>query len=363
MEPRTSDAIEVAKDRVAAMLLERQELRGADASATPSAYWSDFCRYFDYMLEMPAKYFRGIRLHTYHLTGDNYQTYYFGGPELAKLQLAWEVLSRRAAPGYLLTEPSDGIGFYDKHGNFVSQDIIRFQRAVNSLQSRGIIAALRPSGDRVPLILEIGSGYGGLAYHLSRLVGRCSCVLLDIPETLLFAAAYLLLHEPDKSIYIYDRISFSELIADPERFESFDYVLLPNYVLPQLVSLRFQLVVNVASFQEMTSAQVAQYLDFIHQTCEGVLYSWNLDAQPRNQELSNLSQMLAERFSIVEIPDQRYARRQARIWAGVKQLVKTGWLAGRALAQRSYTEYLCRPRSDYRAASIPTATSPSKTSV
>ncbi len=49
--------------------------------AQPSQYWSDFCSAFDYMLELPEESFAKLRLHADHLTGDNYQTYYFGDPE------------------------------------------------------------------------------------------------------------------------------------------------------------------------------------------------------------------------------------------------------------------------------------------
>jgi hypothetical protein len=53
----------------------------------------------------------------------------------------------------------------------------------------------------------------------------------------------------------------------------------------------------------MKSEQVEAYLDFIRDTCVGVLYSRNQDRQPKNAELSSLSQMLRARFQITPVPE------------------------------------------------------------
>ena len=74
---------------IRAMLAERASLiqptaertNGASAQViAPSSYWSDFCTQFEYMLELATREFARLRNHTYHLTSDNYQTYYFGNP-------------------------------------------------------------------------------------------------------------------------------------------------------------------------------------------------------------------------------------------------------------------------------------------
>src|SRR4029453_7874610 len=99
-----------------------------------------------------------------------------------------------------LSEPVGGIGFAYE-GRLISNDIIRFQHVIGTLHRQGVLERL--AGQPHPFTLEIGSGYGGLAYHLHRIVGRGTRVLLDLPETLLFAANYLTLPRPDARMYLY----------------------------------------------------------------------------------------------------------------------------------------------------------------
>jgi len=116
------------------MLDERQQFQSGDVNITaPSKYWSDFCSFFDYMLWLPEESFSKLRLHTYHLTGDNYQTYYFqrNQPSACAFKAMWEESVRDIPFEYVLNEPNGGIGFDFGNGKFVSHDIVRFQHAVN----------------------------------------------------------------------------------------------------------------------------------------------------------------------------------------------------------------------------------------
>jgi hypothetical protein len=54
---------------------------------------------------------------------------------------------------------------------------------VGTLHRQGVLERL--ASQPHPLTLEIGSGYGGLAFHLHRILGCGTRVLLDLPETLL----------------------------------------------------------------------------------------------------------------------------------------------------------------------------------
>jgi len=61
------------------------------------------------MLWLLEECFSKLRLHTYHLTGDNYQTYYFGTPD--SLRPLWEECVKDIPSEYVLSEPAGGIGF------------------------------------------------------------------------------------------------------------------------------------------------------------------------------------------------------------------------------------------------------------
>lgn len=342
--------IRAIKAWVAAMLEERAALANAgNPLAAPSRYWSDFCSYFDYLPGLPEESFARLRLHTYHLTADNYQTYFFGDREqfLARLDGLVEGLP----PAYRVDEPEGGIGFRYPDGRFLSVDSVRFQRVVTSLHRRGVLARLLAIAGRRRRLLEIGAGYGGLAHHLSRIGNPATYVIVDLPETLLFSASYLTLLNPQKKIYLYEPDSLPAALR-PEHMASCDFLLVPNYRVELLADLRFDLVVNVASFQEMRRDQVEAYLDFVRAVCTGTLYSWNQDHQERNYELPSLLALLAERFDVEEVPDwtARRPRRTARdrLREALRGMATAVGLLDRppATVVPPYREYLCTPRRD-----------------
>jgi len=283
--------------KVHRMLEEREKLIEEGTFRPPSRYWTDFSSYFDYMGDLSPHSLAKVRLHTYHLTGDNYQTYYFGnrkgfldfyGPWLATDGLPAE---------HVLSEPEDGIGFRLDDGRFVSADIARFQRSVATLSRRGILGGLKRLGFP-PRVIEIGGGYGGLALHLSRILGTCRYILVDLPETLVFSAAYLVRQAPAKRLYLYD----PAVSLDAATLAGFDFVLVPDYRLDALTGSEFDLAINVASMQEMRVDQIERYLDFIRTTCRGVFYSCNRDHQNRNDELPSLFDLMRARFELFEVP-------------------------------------------------------------
>jgi hypothetical protein len=291
---------------IRAMLAERASLIQPTAERTngnsaqviaPSSYWSDFCAQFEYMLELAPREFAKLRNHTYHLTSDNYQTYYFGDPVMFRRLSCYDAVIAGLPPRYLVGEPEDGIG-YQLDGRRVSWDIIRFQRAISALYRQRVFDQL-PTSRRLH-VLEIGGGYGGMAHQLGKILDNASYVIVDLPETLVFSASYLSLHNPDKKIYLYSKDTFQQALRE---LDSFDFVLLPNFVLKQLLPVAFDLVINIASLQEMRRAQAEEYLDFIKKS-GAVFYSDNQDHQPRNAELGTLYDLLVPRFRLTEIPEE-----------------------------------------------------------
>ena len=290
--------IQGIKSRVKAMLGERELLAGENDIYKPSKYWTDFCSYFEYVMDLPDKYFERIRLHTYHLTSDNYLTYYFGDPQA--LEIPMRSLSDGLPDQFAVSEPEGGIGFRLPDGRFASWDTYRFQQVIRAFYKNGIFDKFLKLRDRRHVILEIGGGYGGLAHQLSRLCPNTTYIILDLPETLLFSASYLGTLNPRKSVYLYDKETVASSLA-PSGVNEWDFILLPNYKLEALRGMRFELVINILSLQEMQERQVALYLDFIRDTCDGFFYSNNQDRQERNLELKSLTEMLSQRFQLKDI--------------------------------------------------------------
>lgn len=237
------------KTKVIAMLEERKLLSGNHiAVSSPSNLWADACSRFDYMLWLPEESYSKLRMHTYHFTSDNYQTYLSGDPQA--FRDAVDTLKKDIPPRFVLNEPEGGIGYHYDDGCFLSRDIIRFQRVVNTLYRHGVFSTLSLPDEQQIYILEIGAGYGGLAHHLSNILGNATYVIVDLPEMLLFSASYLSLLNPHKKIYIYDSSDFSEFIGS-NAAGACNFILIPNYRLNSLRNWQFQLVINDSSFQEM----------------------------------------------------------------------------------------------------------------
>ncbi len=344
MNDLTRERLKDIKSKVSAMRAERLTLQGPSThNARPSQIWQD-CTLWDYMLGLPEDAFERLRIHTYHFTGDNYQRY-LEEVGVDTFRANWTALVAKTPEEYLLSEPlgGGGIGFTCGDGRLISMDVIRFQEVVNVFLQHGIFTGLGSKPRNT--VLEIGAGYGGLVHQLSRFV-RGTFVIVDLPETLLFSAAYLTMNQPEKRIYVYDANTVAEAL---NAANSYDFILLPTYVLDAIRHLRFDLVMNVASMQEMRDDQVRTYLDFIRATLSGVFFSWNSNRHPRNAELGNLSELLEAEFDATEVATRGLNQRKRK--SPVRRLGRYLRSAGNRLdppldagAKMRYRIFLCRSK-------------------
>lgn len=365
MDELTKAKIRDIKARVSSMLEERQTVPETGLPvASPSKFWSEECSNFDYMLILPEECFAKLRLHTYHLTRDDHWGYKHSEEEFVRMS-GLLGLTHGIPRNLVLDEPSGGMGFRLDDGRFVSHDTLRFQRTVNTLYRQGILDALKkqtkPSalmgvmGARLSL-LEIGAGYGGLAHHLSNILGDSTYVIVDLPEVLLFSASYLSLLNETKKIYVYSPADFSSFI-DSSEARSYDFILLPNYRVDALRGWRFNLVLNMSSFMEMREEQVVAYLDLVCDTCEGVLYSLNMDKSPYGNELSSLTELLRARFALHTVESSAvghgWARVKLKLWHALRSVArsvgildrvkKSGLVRPLTYHPSGYNEYICTP--------------------
>ncbi len=232
----------------------------------------------------------------------------------------------------------------------VNKNTIRYFAIIKTLHEKGIIADLQSSD--APLILEIGAGYGGLAYHLSRIVRRAQYVIVDLPETLLFAASYLTIACPERSLYLYDPKTIKA--ACSAGFAGYDFILLPNYALHYLNNLHFHLAVNVGSFQEMNPEQLDSYLDFLKPRLTGVLYSQNQNSHTRNTSPINVSEAIKKRFATEEVRGAKAFSPAAILLSDPLRLLDVrprtliGYVYKKLSPKKKYAlnhEYICRPAS------------------
>lgn len=122
---------------------------------------------------------------------------------------------------------------------------------------------------RPACVLEIGGGFGGLARLNALADPTLRQVLVDLPETLVFADVYLRMALPDR------KVVFATTEAELQAADC-DILLVPSALFHALAGRHFDLAINVASFGEMTEAAALDYQDFL-QSCLLVdrLYSIN----------------------------------------------------------------------------------------
>ena len=180
-------------------------------------------------------------------------------------------------------------------GKIINGDTIRYQSAIANLATLGILDVLERK-DR-PVICDIGPGCGGLTLHLSNILKRPICLLVDIPETLFVAGAYLIVNDPTANIYIYDGLGpiSGELFADSSPY---DYLLIPDFALFGGV-VDIDLLVNMLSFQEMPEEVIDRYARFAYHNCPGFLYSDNWSRHPCNTQIvTSVEDVLGKYFDL-----------------------------------------------------------------
>ena len=106
-----------------------------------------------------------------------------------------------------------------------------------------------------PVIMEIGGGFGGLAYHIIKRASETTYVGFDLPENATLQAYYLQAAYPDKKV-----LTFSEgLKLTRELIAEYDIVIMPNFMIAEMPDMSTDLVVNVRSLSEMPEETIAEY--------------------------------------------------------------------------------------------------------
>ena len=124
-------------------------------------------------------------------------------------------------------------------------------------------------------LLEIGGGYGGLAYLIRKVRPNLRYIAIDLPESLLFAGAYLTGTLPDGE---------AQVIASPDGVfnTTSRLILCPSDFAPALFEAfpRIDAAINFASFGEMGEAALDYYAGMLGSRLGGILYEVNQSARP-----------------------------------------------------------------------------------
>jgi hypothetical protein len=274
--------------------------------ADPSAYWREELGNFEYMLDASPLVIEKLRHHTYHITGlkvYDYRSHAYKRQEGLEEKLA--ALRSLGGDELRVAEAPDlgGFGFHID-GGLYNIDTLKFYEALIALEKGGVLKELREGKLRIPFragkrctVVEVGSGWGGFAYQFRTLFPNTCYVLVDLPELFLFSAVYLMTLFPSARVAFWDEAR----PLPPDEIHDYDFVFVPHSAFQSMVVDNVVLAINMVSFQEMTTAQVASYADRLHELGCRFLYSLNRDRSRYNPELTNVHEILDSWYSLSEI--------------------------------------------------------------
>lgn len=110
-------------------------------------------------------------------------------------------------------------------------------------------------------VLEIGGGYGQMARAVKLLSPESRYLILDLPESLYFAALYLSLNFPQARLYWpSDSDDLREICS-----RGYDFLFLPCYRAEELTAVpqHYDAAINKSSFGEMNNRTSAYYVDLL----------------------------------------------------------------------------------------------------
>lgn len=150
-------------------------------------------------------------------------------------------------------------------GRRLSQDLLN-----SILEFYSATEGARPRQD-VRSILEVGAGYGRLAYVFLAALPAASYTIIDIPPALFVAQTYLAHVFPAERVFGFRPFrAFQEVRNE---FESSRIRFLMAHQIELLPPKQFDLIVNVSSFQEMSRDQIANYIRHAERLGCGFFYT------------------------------------------------------------------------------------------
>jgi putative sugar O-methyltransferase len=165
--------------------------------------------------------------------------------------------------------PNSGYAF-DFEGRLVSWDLLI------SLDTLYSIAEIHDGILSQPVVVaDIGAGWGRMGYVLRIANPKLTYVVFDLPEVLLVSSTYLPLVLPPCRVLDF-RQSRQYRSINREMISGVDCAFFGSQDLEKFEDKTLDIVINIASFQEMTFTQVEQYFRIIDRKLSGTLYTQQL---------------------------------------------------------------------------------------
>lgn len=149
-------------------------------------------------------------------------------------------------------------------------------------------------------VLELGSGYGGMARVVSLYKVGSKITLLDLPESLFCSYVYLKLNFPEKKVVF---ASSEKEIQD--NLETSDFLLVPSVFAQSLEGQYYDIFINTQSLGEMSNETILYWSNFIQKTVKiKSVFLFNRFLNDCHVE----SQRIKENLGSLFLDDQWYIR-------------------------------------------------------
>lgn len=204
---------------------------------------------------------------------------------------------------------------WDVDGTIVNFDTWSLQQRINALHGSGVLDFVKARAARRghARVLEIGAGYGNLAYNLHEMLGPTEYFVVDLPESMIFSSIYLAVtRRGERCTVLRPDAGF----AAGEAGTTFVANHLLDEFLPRIGEI--DLVVNTLSLSEMSAQQVAFYGDRVRQCIgdRGVFFEQNYIVPGVHTDIvAVLAPQFAHGAVLDETAPPHRGRGTARLWA------------------------------------------------
>jgi hypothetical protein len=212
---------------------------------------------------------------------------------------------------------------YEIDGRCVNRDVVAYQERINLMRELGVLERLKHG---TGVVVEIGAGYGALAYYLKRRFPGVTYVIVDLPPSLLFSGCYLAAALPEVPIRVLGPGGAGVLHGGVN--------LVSNVDLEQLSGLCVDVAINTLSFAEMPAATVAHYCGWLERNLgpDGVLFEQNFDNRHYGLENYSGPAEVIEGFLRCRAARSRGVHwGPVRVWVRRSALRKLAWRARASL--------------------------------
>lgn len=117
--------------------------------------------------------------------------------------------------------------------------------------------------NQAAVIVEIGGGYGGLGVKLKKLFPRATLVFADLPEVNALQEYYVRRNFPQANILTYQELIRSGAELDRKTLSTYDFVILPGWLMEEFADYSADVVINTRSMMEMEFEIVRFYFNNI----------------------------------------------------------------------------------------------------